>query len=75
MSNPWVKFKRLNAPGAKTLVTVTAVHNNGTSTVTLRTGDELVVQGDTVGAGSPAFIQDGRIAGKAPSLQIQTVSI
>ena len=75
MSNPWVKFKRLNAPGAKILVTVTAVHNNGTSTVTLRSGDQIVVQGDSVAAGSPAFIQDGRIAGRAPQLLVQSVSV
>ena len=51
MSNPWIRFQQLNAPGAKTLVTVTAVHDNGTTTVTLRNGDELVVQGDSVESG------------------------
>jgi hypothetical protein len=73
--NPWLKFKRLTAPGAKTLVTVTTIHNNGSSTVTLRDGSEVLVQGDSVEAGSKAFIQDGRIAGKAPDLPVQTIFV
>lgn len=75
MSNPWAKFQELIAPGAKTLVSVTTVHSNGTTTVTLRDGSEVLVQGDSVAAGSKAFIQDGKIVGKAPDLPVQTVSV
>lgn len=74
MSNPWIRYQQLNAPGAKTLVTVVMVHSNGTTTVTLRGGDELLVQGDSVASGN-AFIQDGRIIGKAPDLPELSVEV
>lgn len=68
MSNPWKRFGKLLSPGAKTIVTVTTVNNDGTSLVTLRSGDQIRVQGDTVTQGNKAFIQGGRIIGQAPSL-------
>jgi molybdopterin biosynthesis enzyme len=75
MSNPWVKFGALTAPGAKAVVTVATVNNDGTSIVTLRSGDSLRVQGDNVPATNKALIQNGKIIGAAPSLPIQSVSI
>ena len=75
MSNPWVKFGALNAPGAKAVVTVTTVNNDGTSIVTLRSGQSLRVQGDSVAANSKALIQGGRIIGTAPSLPVQSVIV
>ena len=75
MSNPWVKFGALNAPGTKTVVTVATVNNNGTSIVTLRSGQSLRVQGDSVAANSKALIQNGKIIGVAPSLPIQSVRV
>jgi hypothetical protein len=75
MSNPWVKFGALSAPGAKTVVTVATVNGDGTSIVTLRSGDSLRVQGDNVPATNKALIQNGKIIGAAPSLPIQSVSI
>lgn len=75
MSNPWVKFGALNAPGTKTVVTVTTVNSDGTSIVTLRSGDSLRVQGDSVAATNKALIQDGKIVGSAPTLPIQSVSV
>lgn len=75
MSNPWVKFGALSAPGAKTVVTVTAVNNDGTSIVTLRSGSTLRVAGDSVTAGDKALIQNGKIVGAAPSLPIQSVTV
>ncbi|MDP2548094.1 hypothetical protein [Oceanobacter sp. 4_MG-2023] len=68
MSNPWTRLSKLIAPGAKTIVTVTTVHTDGTSTVTLRSGDTLRVQGDTVSEGNAALIQQRRIIGKVPNL-------
>lgn len=75
MSNPWVKFGALIAPGAKAVVTVTAVNSNGTSTVTLRTGETITVQGTSVAVGDKAVIQNGRIIGQAPALAAVAVDI
>lgn len=75
MSNPWIKFGALTADGAKTVVTVTTVNNDGTSIVTLRSGQSLRVQGDSVPATNKALIQNGKIIGAAPSLPIQSVYV
>lgn len=75
MSNPWVKFGALIAPGAKAIVTVAAVNVDGTSIVTLREGGSLRVQGDSVTQGAKALIQGGSIIGAAPALPIQSVSV
>ncbi|MBL4796499.1 MAG: hypothetical protein JKY50_03700 [Oleispira sp.] len=75
MSNPWVKFGELVAPGAKAVVTVTTVNNDGTTSVTLRGGGELRVQGDNVAQGAKALIQGGRISGAAPSLPIISTEV
>ncbi len=75
MSNPWVKFGALNAPGAKSVVTVATVNSDGTSIVTLRSGQSLRVQGDSVPATNKALIQDGKIIGAAPSLPVQSVVV
>lgn len=75
MSNPWVKFGALIAPGAKAVVTVETVNDDGTSQVALRGGGSLRVQGDSVVQGGKALIQDGRIIGAAPSLPVQSISV
>ena len=75
MSNPWVQFGALTAPGAKAVVTVTTVNSDGTSIVTLRSGQSLRVQGDSVAASSKALIQGGRIIGAAPALPVQSISV
>jgi hypothetical protein len=75
MSNPWVRFGALIAPGAKSVVTVTAVNVNGTSVVTLRGGGSVTVQGVSVDVGGSAIIQDGRIIGAAPDLPVASVEI
>ncbi len=75
MSNPWVKFGSLTAPSATAVVTVATVNSDGTSIVTLRSGESLRVQGDSVAANSKALIQNGKIIGAAPSLPVQSVSV
>jgi hypothetical protein len=75
MSNPWVRFGALTAPGAKAVVAVAAVNANGTSAVTLRTGESITVQGVSVPVGSKAVIQNGVIIGQAPSLPIVVVEV
>jgi molybdopterin biosynthesis enzyme len=75
MSNPWVAFGALIAPGAKAVVTITAVNTDGTSLVELRGGGSLRVQGDNVTQGSKALIQGGRIIGAAPALPTQAIEV
>lgn len=49
--------------------TVTHVSEaNGTTTVTLRNGSEMVVMGVGVDVGSKCFIKDGQVTGPAPGL-------
>ncbi len=75
MSNPWSDYAKLLAPGARTIVTVSVVNSDGSSTVTLRTGETVRVAGDSVSAGQKAIIQDGRILKRAPDLPFQTVEV
>ena len=73
--NPWVKFAQLLAPGAKQIVTVSSVGTDGTSVVVLRNGSAVRVAGDSVAAGQKAFIQNGRVIGRAPDLPAQSVEV
>lgn len=73
--NPWVQLTRLMAPGAKQIVTVASVGTDGTSVVTLRSGGDVRVAGDSVAAGQKAFIQGGRIVGRAPDLPAFSVEV
>ena len=67
--NPWKRFIGLLPGGSRTVGTVANVNNAaGTSTVILRNGVQVVVQGTSVGVGHKAFITDGSITGQAPSL-------
>ena len=75
MSNPWTRLSKLISPGPKTIVAVTTVHPDGTSTATLRSGETIRVQGDYVPAGSKAIIQAGKIIGKAPDLPHYDVEV
>ncbi|MCG2744280.1 MAG: hypothetical protein L6271_10215 [Desulfobacteraceae bacterium] len=67
--NLWRRFESLIKPAAEEVVTITAIHADGTVTATtmtngvvrLRCAIELVV-------GDKAFAADGAIIGKAPSL-------
>ncbi|WP_221800421.1 hypothetical protein [Oceanobacter mangrovi] len=75
MSNPWTRLNKLLAPGAKTIVTITTVNTDGTSIVTLRSGDTIKVQGDTVSVGDKAMIQAGRVVAKVPGLAFYEIEI
>ncbi len=75
MSNPWVKFGALIAPGSKAVVTVSTVNADGTSIVELRGGGSLRVQGDSVMQGAKALIQGGRIVGAAPALPLVSMVV
>ena len=75
MSNPWVAFGALIAPGAKAVVTVVTVNADGTSLVELRGGGSLRVQGDSVAQGNKALIQGGRIIGATPALPLISAEV
>ncbi len=75
MSNPWVRFGALTAPGTKMVATVASVNADGSSVVTLRGGGSLRVQGDDVTVGDKVLIQQGRIIGRAASLPAVSVTV
>ena len=60
-TNIWQQFKALIPEGSKMIVTITAQNGNGTSTVTLRDGTSLTVQGESVQIGNKALVKDGSI--------------
>ena len=66
--NIWQQFKSLIPEGARTVVTVTSNNGNGTSTVTLRDGTTMTVQGETVPAGNKVLVEGGAIKTQVPDL-------
>jgi len=75
MSNPWAQLDGLLDQGGRSVVTIDVVNSDGTSSVTLRSGDAIRVRGDSVGAGQKAIIQGGEIKGKAPDLPAVTIEV
>ena len=53
----------------------TSLTSAGTTTLTLRNGVAVMVQGTTVGVGQKAFVVDGKITGQAPSLPQYDVEV
>lgn len=74
-TNPWQSFKSLLPKTARMVVTVTTVNADGTSVVTLRSGDTMLVNGDSITAGSKAWIEDGKITGPASALPYSEVMV
>tara|TARA_R110000751_G_scaffold276691_1_gene377842 strand:+ start:6091 stop:6327 length:237 start_codon:yes stop_codon:yes gene_type:complete len=74
--NPWKRFIGLLPGGTRTVGTVSSINTSaGTTTLTLRNGVAVVVQGTSVGVGQKAFITDGSITGQAPSLPQYDVEV
>lgn len=68
MTNVWREFQKL-IPGSRTIVVdVQGNNGDGTSTVTTQTGATVIVDGESVAAGNPAFVRDGEITGPAPDM-------
>ncbi|MGI9273556.1 MAG: hypothetical protein ACR2PT_01680 [Endozoicomonas sp.] len=67
-TNIWQQFKSLIPEGARTVVTVSNNNGNGTSTVTLRDGTTMTVQGESVAAGNKALVEGGTIKTQVPDL-------
>ncbi len=74
-TNVFQRFKQLLPDRPLLIVTVETVNGNGTSTVRTVTGGSMVVSGDTVTAGSKAFVRDGRIEDAAPDLPHYDVTV
>ena len=75
MANLWRKFKTLLADTPLEVVTVQAVRPDGTSKCTTYTGGVVIVNGDSVTAGSKAFIQGGQIIREAPDLTYYEIEV
>ena len=74
--NPWKRFIGLLPGGARTVGTIASINiSAGTTTLTLRNGVAVVVQGTSVGVGQKAFVSDGQITGQAPSLPQYDVEV
>ena len=73
--NPWKKFKALLQGKGRTVVTIISNNGDGTSTVQLRSGEQIKVTGESVSAGKKVIITDGRIYYEVPDLQTSTVEI
>lgn len=67
-TNLWARFKRLVQAAPMLIVTVESVGADGTSLVTTASGGTFRVFGDTVAAGSKAYVRDGVIVGEAPNM-------
>jgi len=74
--NPWKRFIGLLPGGARSVGTVASINTSaGTTTLTLRNGVAVVVQGTSVGVGQKAFVSEGQITGQAPSLPQYDVEV
>ncbi|WP_428243016.1 hypothetical protein [Gynuella sp.] len=73
--NPWVSFQQVIDKSAQSVVTISANNGDGTSTATTASGGTIIVEGESVSAGSQALIKDGRVIRQVPSLTTGTVEI
>ena len=67
-TNIWQRFKGILPATSRTVVTITANNGNGTSNAMLRNGSVVVVEGESVAAGSNALVIEGKVIGTAPAL-------
>lgn len=66
--NAYLRFRRLLPQTTRYTATIDSNNGDGTSTGTTRDGSKVRVIGESVGPGSKAWIEDGRIVGDAPNL-------
>ncbi len=74
-TNPWQKFKSLIPGGQRTVVTVTTLNGDGTSTVTLANGGTMLARGENVAAGQKALMIDGEIRQQLPALSTESITL
>lgn len=75
MNNPYSQFQALIPKSITTVVTITAVNADGTSTADTLAGTSVRVNGDSLSVGDKAYVKDGAIVRKAPDLTITNVDI
>lgn len=73
--NAFNKFQALLPQSPRSVITITAVNANGTSTGTTSAGVTVNVVGDSVSVGQKAFIQNGQIVRQAPNITVVTVNV
>ncbi|PIE72300.1 MAG: hypothetical protein CSA20_08530 [Deltaproteobacteria bacterium] len=67
--NIWRRFEELIAPAAEEVVTITAVHSDGTVTATSMTGNTIRLRSAVdISAGDKAFAAAGEVKARAPAL-------
>lgn len=75
MNNLFNQFKSLVGTSRTEIVNITANNGNGTSNATTLGGVSLIVNGESVGAGNRAIIENGNITGSAPNGAITEVFV
>jgi hypothetical protein len=76
MPNPWKQFNDLLPSTPKLIATVSVIHNDGTSTVTLLSGG--VLRGHSlagVAENDRVFVRNGRITNTAPTLPTVEIEV
>lgn len=71
----WKKFQGLLPSQTTIIATVDRVNTDGTSTLTTPEGGTLVAQGTVVPEGDNAYVQNGRVVGPAPELQVFDLTV
>ncbi len=75
-SNAFAAFKRITDGPAPVLATVSSMHSDGTATVDLRGGGQQRVRTSmTLGSGDQVVVQNGEVKGEAPAFSSQSISI
>lgn len=74
-TNIFNRLQNLFPPNIRTVVTITAINSDGTSTATTLGGTSVIVQGTSVAVGQRAFVVNGEITRQAPNHTIQQVTV
>ena len=67
-TNPWKRFQELLPRAARIIGTVASHNSNGTSSISLRSGQTMTARGQGVAVGSRAFVENGEVMREVPEL-------
>ena len=73
--NPWLKFQALLQGKGRTVVTVVSNNGDGTSTVQLRTGEQIRATGEQIAPPKKAMLRDGVIEYEVPAVASSVVEV
>ncbi len=73
--DPWSRFRGLQATETTIVAPVTALHADGTSTLSTPEGYSMRALGHRVPVGGNAYVTAGRIEGAAPSLPVVNLTV